>query len=60
MGEDVLSFGSSGLNSELIRREYGFSIDSKILFMSSVEEPVLTKSQSKVFADFDVKIVLLG
>ena len=56
----MLSFGSSGLNSELIRREYGFSIDSKILFMSSVEEPVLTKSQSKVFADFDVKIVLLG
>ena len=54
----MLSFGLSGLNSELIRREYGFSINSKILFMSSGDKPVLTKSQSKVFADFNILQIL--
>ena len=54
----MLSFGLSGLNSELILRAYGFSINSKILFMSSGDKPVLTKSQSKVFADFDILQIL--
>ena len=38
----ILSLGSSGLNCQFIRREYGFSINSKILFMSSGDKPVLT------------------
>ena len=38
----VLSFGSSGMNCKLIRREYGFSINSKIPFMNSSDEPILT------------------
>ena len=33
----ILSLGSSGLNCEFIRREYGFLINSKISFMSSGE-----------------------
>ena len=48
---------------EFIRREYGFSINSKISFISSGYMPTLTESQSKAFADFDILqilIILLG
>ena len=38
----ILSFGSSGLNWEFICRDYGFSTNLKILFMSSGDKPVLT------------------
>ena len=37
-----LAFGSSGLNCEFIRREYGFSINLKISFMNSGDQPILT------------------
>ena len=37
----ILSLGSSGLNCEFICREHGFSINSKISFMSSGDKPVL-------------------
>ena len=38
----ILVFGSSGLNCEFIRREYGFSINLKISFMNSDDQPILT------------------
>ena len=38
----ILSFGSSGLNCEFIRREYGFLVHSKISFTSSGDKPILT------------------
>ena len=51
----------------LIRRKYGFSIDSKNLFISSGDKPILTLKISvtnffrfRYFADFDIKIVFLG
>ena len=60
----ILSFGSSGLNCKFIRREYGFSIDSKISVMSSGNKPILTLkisvanfSRFRYFADFDIRIV---
>ena len=63
----ISSFGSSGLNCEFIRREYGFSINSKISFMSSGDKPILTLKISvtnfcrfRYFADFDIRILLLG
>ena len=63
----VLSFGSFGLNYEFIRREYGFLVNSKISLMSSVHKPILTLKISvtnfcrlEYFADFDIKIILLG
>ena len=63
----ILSFGSFGLNCKFIRREYGFSINSKISFMISGDIPILTESHSQIFADafryfsdFHVNIVLLG
>ena len=62
----ILSFGSSGLNRNFIRREYGFSINSKISSMGSVNKPILTLKISvknscryQYFGDFDIKIVLL-
>ena len=63
----ILLFGSSGLNCEFIRREYGFSINSKISFMNSGDKPILTLKISvtnfcrfRYLADFDFRIVLLG
>ena len=63
----ILSFGSSGLNCEFIRREYAFSINSKIPFMNSGDKPIFTLKVSvtnfgrfRYFADLDIKIVLLG
>ena len=38
----ILMFGSSGLNCEFIRGEYGFSLNCKISFMSSGDQPILT------------------
>ena len=58
----VLSFGSSGLNCEFIRRKFGFPINSKISFMSSSEKPILSLkisvtnfSRFSYFEDFDLK-----
>ena len=55
------------MNCKFIRREYGFSINSNILFMSSGEKQILTLKISvknfdifPYFADFDFEIVLLG
>ena len=63
----ILSFGSSILNCEFIRRQYDFSINSKIWFMSSGDKPILALkisvtnfSRFQYFADFDIRIVLLG
>ena len=63
----ILVFGSSGLNCEFIRREYGFSINLEISFMNSGDHPILTLKISVInfcrfryFADFDIKILLLG
>ena len=63
----ILTFGSSGLNCEFIRREYWFSINLKISFVSSVDQPILTLKISvtnfcrfRYFADFDIEILLLG
>ena len=51
----ILSFGSSSLNCEFIRREYGFSINSKISLMSSGNKPILIlKISFKSFVDFDI------
>ena len=48
------------------QRVYGFSINLKILFMVSVDKPILTLKTSvtnvcrfQYFADFNIKIVLL-
>ena len=49
----ILTFGSSGLNCEFIRREYGFFINLKIPFMSLGYQPILT------FADFDILQILM-
>ena len=38
----ILSFWSSGLNCEFIRRKYGFLINLKLSFMSSGDKPILT------------------
>ena len=64
---NILSFGSSGLNCKFILREYGFSINSKISFMSSGDKPILTLKISvtnffrfQYFTDFDIRIVLFG
>ena len=38
----ILKLGSSGLNCEFIRGGYGFSINLKISFMSSGDQPILT------------------
>ena len=38
----ILLFGSSDWNCEFIRREYGFSINSKISSMNSGDKPILT------------------
>ena len=63
----TLSFESSAWNCEFIRREGGFLINSNISFMSSGDKPILTSKISiliffkfRYFADFDIKIVLLG
>ena len=63
----ILLLGSSGLNCEFIRREYGFSISSNITFMGSGDKPILILKmlvknfcRFQYFADFDFKIVLLG
>ena len=63
----ILSFGFSDLNSEFIRREYGFSINSKMYLMSSDHKPVLTLKipvtnffRFRYFADFDIKTALLS
>ena len=63
----ILMFGSSGLNCELFCGEYGFSINLKISFMSSGDQPVLTLKISvtnfcrfRYFEDFDINILLLG
>ena len=63
----ILAFGSSGLHCEFIRREYGFSINLKISFMNSGDQPILTLKISvmnlcrfRYFADFDIKHLLLG
>ena len=62
-----LTFESSGLNYEFIRREYRFSKNLKISFMSSGDQPILTLKISvtnfcrfQYFADSDAKILLLG
>ena len=50
----ILSFESSSLNCEYIRREYGFSINSKISLISSGNKPILIlKISVKNFVDFD-------
>ena len=54
-----LLLGSSGLNCEFIRREYGFPINLKISFMSSSDKPILT-CRLPYIADCDIKSVLLG
>ena len=63
----ILSSGYSGLNCELIRRKYGFSIDLKISFMSSGNKSILTLKISVTnffkfwyFAVFDIRIELFG
>ena len=63
----ILSFGSFGLNCEFIRRDYGFSINSKKPFMSSGDKRISNLKISvtnidrfRCFADFDIKHVLLG
>ena len=63
----ILSFGSSGLNCEFIRRECGFSTNSKISLVSSGNELILIMKISatnfcrfRYFTDFDIKIVLFG
>ena len=63
----ILSFGSSGLNCEFIRRECCFSINSKISLVSSGNELILIMKISatnfcrfRYFADFDIQIVLFG
>ena len=70
---NILSFGSSGLNCKFILREYGFSINSKISFMSSGDKPILITnyiynykisitnfSRFQYFTDFDIRIILFG
>ena len=63
----ILAFGSSGLNCEFIHREHGFSINLKISFMNSGDQPILTLKISvmnlcrfRYFADFDIKHLHLG
>ena len=63
----IFTFGSSGLNCKFIRREYGRSINLKISFTSSGDQPILTLkisvtnfSRCRYFTDFDIKILLLG
>ena len=63
----ISSLGSSGLNCEYIRREYGVLINSKISFMSSRYKLILTLKisvtnfcQSQYFADLVTKTVHLG
>ena len=63
----ILMFGSSGLNFEFIRGEYGFSINCEISFMSLGDQPILTLKilvthfcRFRYFEDFDIKILLLG
>ena len=63
----ILTFGSSELNCEFIHREYGFSINLKIPFMSSSDHPVLTLKVSVMCfcrfwycTDFDIKVLLLS
>ena len=38
----ILTFRSSGLNCEFIRREYELLINLNILFISSGDQPILT------------------
>ena len=63
----ISSFESSGLNCEFTCREYGFSINSEISFISLGDEPILTLKISvtnfrrfRYFADFDIKILPAG
>ena len=63
----IFLFESSGLSCEFIHRQYGFSINSKIPFMSSGDKPVLTLKtlvtifcRFRYFADFYITMVLLG
>ena len=58
---------SSGLDAKFILREYRFSINSKVSFMSSGDNPILTWKISvknfcrfRHFVDFDFKIALLA
>ena len=60
----IFSFGSSGLNCQFIRIECGFSINSKISFMSSGDKTILISVTNfcrfRYFADFDIRILVLG
>ena len=62
----ILSLGSSDMNWEFIRREYSFSINSKISFMSSGNKQLLSLKVSVTifcrvwyFGNFDIKTVHL-
>ena len=62
----ILSFRSSSLNCEFIRREYGFSMNLKMSFMSSGDTPISTLNISVTnfcrlpyLPDFDIKNALL-
>ena len=56
----TLTSGSSGLNCRFIRREYGFTVNSKISLVSSGGKVIITFYRFPYYADFDIKIVLLG
>ena len=63
----IFTFKSSGLNCKFICREYGLSINLKISFLSSSDQPILTLkisvknfSRFRYFANFDIKILLLS
>ena len=52
--------GYSGLNCKFIRKEYGFSLNSKISLMRSGDKPILIlKISVKNFADFDILQILI-
>ena len=57
----ILSFGYSSMNYEFMRREYGFLINLKILFVKLGNKPIVTsKLSAQIFADFDINVILLG
>ena len=49
------------MNYEFMRREYGFLINLKILFIKLGNKPIVTsKLSAQIFADFDINVILLG
>ena len=47
------------MNYEFMRREYGFLINLKILFLNSGNKPIVTsKLSAQIFADFDILQIL--